>query len=32
MSQIVAPGGRLLERAPSQREVLFVSEIDPMGA
>jgi len=28
-SQIVAPGGVLIKRAASQREVLFVTEIDP---
>lgn len=28
-SQVVAPGGRLLQRAPAQREVLYVVEIDP---
>jgi len=28
-SQIVAPGGVLIQRATSQREVLFITEIDP---
>lgn len=28
-SQIVAPKGVLLQRAPSQREMLFITEIDP---
>jgi predicted amidohydrolase len=28
-SQIVAPGGVLIQRAASQREVLFITEIDP---
>jgi predicted amidohydrolase len=28
-SQIVAPKGKLLHRAPSQRESLFIAEIDP---
>lgn len=27
-SQVVAPGGRLIHRAPSQREQLYVTEID----
>ncbi len=27
-SQVVAPGGRLLQRAPAQREGLYVTEID----
>lgn len=31
-SQIVAPGGRLLHRAASRREALFVTEIDPAQA
>lgn len=31
-SQVVAPGGRLLARAPSQRECLEVVEIDPHEA
>jgi len=28
-SQIVAPGGMLIQRAASQREALFITEIDP---
>lgn len=28
-SQIVAPGGELIQRAASQREALFITEIDP---
>jgi predicted amidohydrolase len=31
-SQIAAPGGRLLYRAPASREVLYVTEIDPAEA
>ncbi len=31
-SQIVAPGGKLLHRAVSQRDALFVTEIDPDDA
>ena len=31
-SQIVAPGGKLLYRATSQRDVLHVTEIDPEKA
>ena len=31
-SQIVAPGGGLLYRAASQREVLFIADIDPADA
>lgn len=31
-SQIVAPKGVLLKRAPSQREMLFITEIDPILA
>ncbi len=31
-SQIVAPGGELIHRATSQREALFITEIDPSAA
>ncbi len=31
-SQIVAPGGKLLHRATSQRDALFITEIDPEDA
>jgi predicted amidohydrolase len=31
-SQIVAPGGKLLHRAVSQREALFITEINPKDA
>ena len=31
-SQIVAPGGKLMQRAASQRDALFVTEIDPAEA
>lgn len=31
-SQIVAPGGTLLHRSPSQREELYIMEIDPLLA
>lgn len=31
-SQIVAPGGRLVQRALSQRETLYLSDIDPEDA
>lgn len=31
-SQIVAPGGKLLHRATSQRDALFITEIDPEEA
>jgi predicted amidohydrolase len=31
-SQIVAPGGELIHRAASQREALFITEIDPAAA
>ncbi len=31
-SQIVAPGGELIHRAASQREALFITEIDPAVA
>jgi predicted amidohydrolase len=31
-SQIVAPGGELLHRAPAQREQLYIVEIDPRRA
>jgi len=31
-SQIVAPGGRLLQRAHAQRQALFVTDIDPAEA
>jgi hypothetical protein len=28
-SQVVAPGGLLLQRAPAQRDLLYIVEIDP---
>jgi predicted amidohydrolase len=31
-SQIVAPGGKLLNRAAAQREALYITEIDPVEA
>jgi len=31
-SQIVAPGGKLLHRAASQRDALFITEINPLDA
>lgn len=31
-SQVVAPGGKLLHRAASQRDALFITEIDPDDA
>ncbi len=32
MSQVVAPGGKLLHRAASQRDALFVTDINPKDA